>query len=108
MGADLPLEQAIYALQLDGQGGSRALTDQLQASLAQPAWLHLDYREAPIRDWLATTPLLPDPLRQSLSGESLRPRLTRQGRGSCSPCAASIPIRRLIRTRIRGWCCACM
>ncbi|ACY84619.1 zinc transporter ZntB [Edwardsiella piscicida] len=81
MGEDLPLGQAIYALQLDGQGGCRALTDHTQASLAQPAWLHLDYREAPIRDWLATTPLLPDPLRQSLSGESLRPRLTRQGEG---------------------------
>lgn len=78
----LPLTRAVYALQLNGEGGCLPLTVAAPLAISHPAWLHLDANDAESRHWLAATPLVPETLRQSLSGESLRPRMTRQGEGA--------------------------
>ena len=33
-----------------------------------PCWLHLDYAHPASAEWLSTTPLLPDSVREALSG----------------------------------------
>lgn len=42
-GEQLKIQDAVYALQLDGKGGSVPVTDLTQASCEHPCWLHLDY-----------------------------------------------------------------
>ena len=42
----------------------------------------LDYAHPASAEWLSTTPLLPDSVREALSGESSRPRVSRQGEGT--------------------------
>ncbi len=41
---------------------------------AHPCWLHLNYVHHDSAQWLATTPLLPNNVRDALAGESTRPR----------------------------------
>ncbi len=77
----LPVTRAVYALQLNGSGGCQPLAATAASAAPHGAWLHLDANDAESRHWLAATPLVPETLRQSLSGESLRPRMTRQGEG---------------------------
>lgn len=81
-GRELLVPDAVYAYQLDGKGGVRPINDDAQASCAEPCWLHLDYEKPASADWLATTPLLPDSIREALSGESSRPRVNRLGDGT--------------------------
>ncbi len=47
-----------------------------------PCWLHLNYTNPDSAQWLASTPLLPNTVRDALSGESLRPRVSRMGEGT--------------------------
>ncbi|MBW7984109.1 zinc transporter ZntB [Enterobacillus tribolii] len=82
-GAEIQLPaDAVYAIQLDGKGGSVPITADTQASAGQPCWLHMDYTFQETQNWLNGTPLLPDAVRVCLGGESMRPRVTRLGDGT--------------------------
>ena len=59
-GEQLKIQDAVYALQLDGKGGSVPVTDLTQASSEHPCWLHLDYAREESQNWLNNTSLLPD------------------------------------------------
>lgn len=50
---------------------------------AQPSWVHLDYGNPEAARWLLQTPLLNDAARESLLGQSNRPKLVRMGRLCC-------------------------
>ena len=81
-GADLNVPDAVFAWLLDGQGGVKPLTDADSVSKENPCWLHLNYTHPDSAQWLATTPLLPNLVRDALAGESLRPRVSRLGEGT--------------------------
>lgn len=73
-------EGAVNALLLDGGGGAQRLP--AGAGLPeQPYWLHLDYSQPSAQEWLAVTPLLHDEARDSLLGESNRPKLVKLNGG---------------------------
>jgi len=81
-GRDLQVPDAVYAYQLDGKGGTTPIDYEDKVTRTEPCWLHLDYAHAASAEWLATTPLLPDAVREALSGESTRPRVSRLGDGT--------------------------
>lgn len=62
-------------------GGARPLEDQDHIDNEHPCWLHLNYTHPDSAEWLASTPLLPNNVRDALAGESLRPRVSRMGEG---------------------------
>lgn len=69
----------IYGLTLDGRGGMQPLAAGSEIPAAQPGWLHLDYGNPEAARWLLQTPLLGDAARESLLGQSNRPKLVRMG-----------------------------
>ncbi|WP_409310892.1 zinc transporter ZntB [Pectobacterium sp. B1J-3] len=73
---------AVHAYQLDGQGGVKPIGDRDVADSIQPCWLHLDSTLPASAHWLSETRLVPDSVRDALSGESVRPRVTRLGEGT--------------------------
>ncbi|MBJ2064781.1 zinc transporter ZntB [Serratia odorifera] len=81
-GNALQVSDAVYAFQLDGKGGVTPIEPDDNITCTAPSWLHLDYAHPASAQWLATTPLLPDSVREALSGDSTRPRVTRQGDGT--------------------------
>lgn len=81
-GSELNVPDAVFAWLLDGQGGVRPLTDHETVSKDNPCWLHMNYTHPDSAEWLATTPLLPQTVRDALAGESLRPRVSRLGEGT--------------------------
>ncbi|AHG18212.1 zinc transporter [Chania multitudinisentens RB-25] len=81
-GRDLQVPDAVYAYQLDGKGGITPIDYENKITRDEPCWLHLDYAHSTSAEWLATTPLLPDVVREALSGESTRPRVSRLGDGT--------------------------
>ena len=81
-GSELNVPDAVFAWLLDGQGGVRPLTDDETVSKDNPCWLHMNYTHPDSAEWLATTPLLPQAVRDALAGESLRPRVSRLGEGT--------------------------
>lgn len=81
-GADVNVPDAVFAWVLDGKGGVKPLGDSDPVDKEHPCWLHLNYTNAESAQWLATTPLLPNAVRDALAGESLRPRVTRMGEGT--------------------------
>lgn len=81
-GRELQVSDAVHALQLDGKGGVTAIDKHDSATCDQPCWLHLDYAHPASAAWLKSTPLLPDAVRDALSGESSRPRVIRLGDGT--------------------------
>ena len=81
-GSELNVPDAVFAWLLDGQGGVRPLTDDETVSKDNPCWLHMNYTHPDSAEWLATTPLLPQTVRDALAGESLRPRVSRLGEGT--------------------------
>ncbi|GKX61826.1 zinc transport protein ZntB [Pragia fontium] len=81
-GKQLAVTQTIHAYQLDGKGGVLPITDKTEGTAAQPCWLHLDYEQPESMAWLNNTELLPDSFKEALSGESCRPRVSRQGDGT--------------------------
>lgn len=81
-GSDLNVPDAVFAWMLDGKGGVRPLDDNDIIDNDHPCWLHLNYTNPESAQWLATTPLLPNAVRDALAGESLRPRVTRMGEGT--------------------------
>ncbi|WOX53044.1 zinc transporter ZntB [Aeromonas sp. CD] len=69
----------IYGLTLDGRGGMQPLVTGSEIPAQQPGWLHLDYGNPEAARWLLQTPLLNDAARESLLGQSNRPKLVRMG-----------------------------
>jgi zinc transporter len=70
----------VLALQLDGNGHYHKLS----AGGAVPSercWLHLDYSADSAKDWLHHSPLLPEVVRESLLGDSNRPKLVKVNGG---------------------------
>lgn len=81
-GRELQVPDAVYAYQLDGKGGTTPIDYDDRVTCDEPCWLHLDYAHPASAEWLATTALLPDSVREALSGESTRPRVNRLGDGT--------------------------
>ena len=69
----------IYALTLDGKGGMTPLAAGSEIPEQQPGWLHLDYGNPEAARWLLQTPLLNEAAKESLLGQSNRPKLVRMG-----------------------------
>lgn len=72
----------LHTLLLDGQGGAQSLTpEQLDAWTPEQGllWLHLDYTDAPSRDWLEQESDLPALAVESLLAENTRPRAAMLG-----------------------------
>ncbi|MGX5832969.1 zinc transporter ZntB [Aeromonas piscicola] len=69
----------IYGLTLDGKGGMQPLAVGSEIPGDKPGWLHLDYGNPEAARWLLQTPLLNDAARESLLGQSNRPKLVRMG-----------------------------
>ncbi|VUC84035.1 membrane transport protein [Salmonella sp. NCTC 11881] len=67
---------------LDGRGGVKPLEDNDVIDSQHPCWLHLNYTHPDSARWLASTPLLPNNVRDALAGESSRPRVSRMGEGT--------------------------
>ncbi|WP_339011557.1 zinc transporter ZntB [Aeromonas popoffii] len=69
----------IYALTLDGKGGMQPLAAGSEIPGKSPGWLHLDYGNPEAARWLLHTPLLNEAAKESLLGQSNRPKLVRMG-----------------------------
>lgn len=69
-------EGVVKALMLDGQGGAIVLPTGARLP-EHPYWLHLDYSQPEMQRWLSDTDLLHDEARESLLGESNRPKLVK-------------------------------
>jgi zinc transporter len=80
-GKALQVSDAIIACQLDGQGGLIPIEDKDVIHCERPCWLHLNYTHKQSAEWLNSTPLIPDTVRDALAGDSLRPRVSRLGDG---------------------------
>lgn len=78
----LHINGVVYAGQLDGQGGITPIEASDIAQCIHPCWLHLDTEHQASMEWLATSPLIPDPVRESLAGISTRPRVNRIPEGA--------------------------
>lgn len=81
-GSEVNVPDAVFAWILDGKGAARPLENDDVIDREHPCWLHLNYTQPESADWLASTPLLPNYVRDALAGESLRPRVTRMGEGT--------------------------
>lgn len=81
-GAELNVPDAVFAWQLDGQGSVKPIDSDAIIDSEHPCWLHLNYTNRDSAQWLATTHLLPNYVRDALGGESLRPRVSRVGEGT--------------------------
>ena len=81
-GTDVNVPDAVFAWLLDGRGGVKPLEDNDVIDTQHPCWLHLNYTHPESAQWLATTPLLPNNVRDALAGESTRPRVSRVGEGT--------------------------
>lgn len=77
----LQIPDAIIACRLNGQGGMLPIADAQTVGPAKPCWVHLNYSSAESREWLQTTPLIPDSVRDALAGDSIRPRVSRLADG---------------------------
>ncbi|MBU5378108.1 MAG: zinc transporter ZntB [Pantoea sp.] len=80
-GKALQVSDAIIACQLDGKGGLIPIEDKDVIHCERPCWLHLNYTHRQSADWLQSTPLIPDTVRDALAGDSMRPRVSRLGDG---------------------------
>ena len=81
-GSDLNVPDAIFSWQLDGKGGVKPVDNDAVIDSEHPCWLHLNYTNQESANWLTTSPLIPDSVRDALTGEGLRPRVSRLGDGS--------------------------
>lgn len=81
-GTDMNVPNAVFAWLLDGKGGVKPLEDSDVITAQTPCWVHLNYTNQESAQWLASTPVLPNSVRNALSGESLRPRVSRMGEGT--------------------------
>ncbi|MDQ7883243.1 zinc transporter ZntB [Atlantibacter hermannii] len=81
-GSEMNVPDAVFAWTLDGKGGVKPLDNNDIIDNQHPCWLHLNYTHPESAEWLATTPLLPNTIRDALAGESTRPRVSRLGDGT--------------------------
>src|SRR5471032_2677674 len=81
-GKELQVSDAVYAYQFDGKGGVNEINAQCVASDDKPCWLHLDYTLPASEQWINTTPLLFDTVREALAGESVHAKAFRMGVGT--------------------------
>ncbi|EHJ9159806.1 zinc transporter ZntB [Salmonella enterica subsp. enterica serovar Panama] len=81
-GSDVNVPDAVFAWLLDGRGGVKPLEDNDVIDSQHLCWLHLNYTHPDSARWLASTPLLPNNVRDALAGESSRPRVSRLGEGT--------------------------
>jgi len=81
-GSEMNVPDAVFAWTLDGKGGVKPLDNNDIIDNEHPCWLHLNYTHPESAEWLATTPLLPNTIRDALAGESTRPRVSRLGDGT--------------------------
>lgn len=81
-GKQLQVDDALFAHQHDGKGGSLPIFADSIGTQSTPFWLHLNHNHQTSADWLAQTPLVPDSVRDALTGQSSRPRITRLGDGT--------------------------
>ena len=71
---------AVLALRLDGEGGADPLLQGAELP-EQDVWMHLDYSSPHAYEWIKTSTLLPDGVRESLQGDSSRPKLVKANGG---------------------------
>ena len=69
-GSDVNVPDAVFAWMLDGRGGVKPLENTDVIDEAHPCWLHLNYVHHDSAQWLATTPLLPNNVRDALASNS--------------------------------------
>jgi len=81
-GTDVNVPDAVFAWLLDGKGGVKPLEDSDVITQQTPCWVHLNYTNQESAQWLSSTPVLPNSVRNALAGESLRPRVSRMGEGT--------------------------
>lgn len=81
-GKALKVSDAIISCQLDGQGGMIPIDDKDAVNCERPCWLHLNYTHRESAEWLSSSPLLPDNVRDALGGDSMRPRVNKLGDGT--------------------------
>lgn len=69
----LPIENSlllsahpIYCCQLDGNGKALSVKNEGQATIQQPCWIHLDFAKSETINWIRTTELLPDLVKDEL------------------------------------------
>ncbi len=72
--------EPVLALQLDANGRYHKLSAGGSVP-TERCWLHLDYSAESAKEWLRHSPLLPDVVRESLLGESNRPKLVKVNGG---------------------------
>ena len=80
-GKALQVSDAIIACQLDGKGGVIPIAENDVINCDRPCWLHLNYTQQRSAEWLQSTHLIPDAVRDGLAGDSMRPRVSRLGDG---------------------------
>ncbi|WP_264272691.1 zinc transporter ZntB [Duffyella gerundensis] len=80
-GKSLQVSDAIIACQLDGKGGVIPIAENDVINCDRPCWLHLNYTQQRSAEWLQSTHLIPDAVRDGLAGDSMRPRVSRLGDG---------------------------
>lgn len=80
-GKALQVSDAIIACQLDGKGGVIPIAENDVINCDRPCWLHLNYTQQRSAEWLQSTHLIPDAVRDALAGDSMRPRVSRLGDG---------------------------
>lgn len=80
-GKALQVSDAIISCQLDGKGGVIPIEETDVINCDRPCWLHLNYTQQQSAEWLQSTHLLPDAVRDALAGDSMRPRVSRLGDG---------------------------
>ncbi|WLI77471.1 zinc transporter ZntB [Kosakonia sp. H02] len=81
-GVDVKVPDAVFAWLLDGKGGVKPLEESDEITARTPCWVHLNYTNQESAQWLETTPVLPNSVRNALAGESTRPRVNRLGEGT--------------------------
>lgn len=81
-GKELQHTGAVYAYQLNGNGGIAPISHDDVVTSSMPCWVHLDSTKPDSANWLTETSLVPDSVRDALLGESVRPRVTRLGEGT--------------------------
>ncbi|MGV3344338.1 zinc transporter ZntB [Enterobacteriaceae bacterium LUAb1] len=79
---DLHVSDAIIDCRLDGKGGIAPPDKQASDAGHHPHWLHLNYTHPESAGWLVNTPLLSTAVRDALSGNSIRPRVSRLNDGT--------------------------
>ena len=69
----------LWALELDGEGGGRALSweELRERGEAKPTWLHLEAAPPEVRAWLLSTKILDAAALETFFSEETRPRCTR-------------------------------